>query len=236
VTEEALNVHGDRLVPTTGSHGADIASQRLDGLDRAALRHALAVKVTEEMPATALDLGGGRGMLALRLAALGLDTLLVDRLPREQTVLGQPGLADWLPLRHLARDARALRADDLPENLAVCCSQRFIHYLRHGEALALLALVRSRMRPDAKLFLSASGLDSELGQGYAGRGVALTARHAVLAPAMADKHGIHEPVCLYAPDELKALGEAAGFHCERVFESTFGNVKAVFAVTAGEVR
>jgi hypothetical protein len=219
-----LNDLGDRLVPTTGRHGADIARQRLDALDRAALRHAIGL----ELPATALDLGGGHGMQALRLAALGLDTWLIDQLPRAQTVLGIAGLAEALPLRHLQIDARALAAGDLPDAIALCCSQRFIHYLRRAEALALLRLVRERMRPDARLYLSASGLDSELGDGYAAARVPVTERFASLSPLMAGKHGIHEPVCLYAPHELESLAEDAGFVCEEVSASVFGNVKGVF--------
>lgn len=219
-----LNDLGDQLLPTTGRHGADIARQRLDALDRAALRHAIGL----ELPATALDLGGGYGMQALRLAALGLDTWLIDQLPRAQTVLGIAGLAEALPLRHLQIDARALNAGDLPESIALCCSQRFIHYLRRADALALLRLVRGRMRPAGRLYLSASGLDSELGEAYAGARAPVVERFAALAPAMAGKHGIHEPVCLYAPQELESLAEDAGFVCEEVNASVFGNVKGVF--------
>src|SRR6185437_3503288 len=40
---EPVNLYGDRLIRTTGSHGADIASQRLDELDREALHHNLAL-------------------------------------------------------------------------------------------------------------------------------------------------------------------------------------------------
>lgn len=219
-----LNDLGDRLVPTTGRHGADIARQRLDALDRAALRHAIGL----ELPAVALDLGGGHGMQALRLAALGLDTWLIDQLPRAQTVLGIAGLAEALPLRHLQIDARALDTGELPDAIALCCSQRFIHYLRHAEARVLLRRVRERMRPDGRLYLSASGLDSELGDGYAAARAPVAERFAALAPAMADKHGIHEPVCLYAPQELESLAEGAGFVCEEVSASVFGNVKGVF--------
>jgi hypothetical protein len=227
-----LNDLGDRLLPTTGRHGADIARQRLDALDRAALRHALGL----ELPAKAVDLGGGTGMQALRLAALGLETWLVDTLPRGQTVLGTDGVAALLPLHHLQKDARTLVGDDLPDAIALCCSQRFIHYLRQAEALTLLRLLRGRMRPDAKLFLSASGFDSELGEAYAATGLPVAERFAPLAPDMAEKHGIHEPVCLYAPEELAALGTAAGFVCERAFSSVFGNVKAEFTATSERSR
>jgi acetyl-CoA acetyltransferase len=71
-----LNACGDVLIRTTGRHGGDISSQRMDDLDIAALAYALQLKGTA--PGAAIDLGCGQGMQGLRLAALGLDTLLID--------------------------------------------------------------------------------------------------------------------------------------------------------------
>jgi SAM-dependent methyltransferase len=227
---DALNLYGDRLVETTGQHGADIASQRLDGLDAQALRHALDLKLQSDgQTGAVLDIGCGSGMQALRFASLGLPTVMVDQLPLDKTVLRSEGLAALLPISYLMKDACALTAADLPGEIALCYSQRFIHYLRFGEALALLRLVRTRMAKGAKLFLSASGLQSELGAGYAGALQPMAERFSPLAGPMAQQHGIHAPVCLYAPDELQALGEQAGFAVERIHASTFGNVKGVFA-------
>jgi hypothetical protein len=84
------------------------------------------------------------------------------------------------------------------------------------------------MRQDAKLFLSASGLQSELGVDYGGREDALRDRFSPLSPAMALKHGIHESVCLYTMDELVSLCEHASFRVERIFSSSFGNVKGIY--------
>ena len=47
-------------------------------------------------------------------------------------------------------------------------------------------LVRSRMRPDARLFLSASGLDSELGEGYTAGRTPVVDRFAPLADVRVD--------------------------------------------------
>ena len=40
--ERRPDLYGDRLVATTGTHGPDIASQRIDDLDRRALEAVLA--------------------------------------------------------------------------------------------------------------------------------------------------------------------------------------------------
>ena len=52
-------------------------------------------------------------------------------------------------------------------------------------------------------------------------------RYAQLSPAQRRRHGIAEPVCLYTPDELVELVEAAGFRVRQVWTSDFGNVKLV---------
>ena len=210
---------------TTGKHGADISSQRIDDLDVETILYALQLK---ERKGTSLDLGCGIGIQGLRLASLGFKTVLIDWIPVDMTVLRVVGLNELLPLSYLMKDARALESADLPSEIAVCYSQRFIHYLMFNEAVALLGLVRQQMLPGAKLFLSASGLLSELGHNYQGRSHELSGRFAHLSESMAEKHSIHEPVCLYTPDDLVNLCEKASFSCDRVYLSSFGNVKGVF--------
>lgn len=222
---EPLNVYGDSLITTTGTHGADISSQRMDDLDVAAMLYALGLP---NRTGAALDLGCGIGIQGLRFASLGFRTVLIDRMPADRTVLRASGLAALLPISYLMKDAKDLEAAELPADIAICYSQRFIHYLQFEQAVALLRLMRARMRPGAKLFLSASGLLSELGNGYDGKSQELSRRFSPLAAPMAEKHGILEPVCLYAPDELAALCRSASFAGDRVYSSAFGNVKGVF--------
>jgi SAM-dependent methyltransferase len=221
----SLNLYGDSIVMTTGKHGADISSQRMDDLDVETILHALQLK---ERTGACLDLGCGIGIQGLRLASLGFKTMLIDWIPISTTVLRVAGLDELLPLSYLMKDARALESANLPTKIAVCYSQRFIHYLRFDEALVLLKLVRQQMLPGAKLFLSASGLLSELGDNYPGKAHELSSRFAPLSQPMAEKHNIHESVCLYTPDDLVTLCQSASFSCDRVYSSAFGNVKGVF--------
>jgi hypothetical protein len=84
----------------------------------------------------------------------------------------------------------------------------------------------------SRLYLSASGLDSELGNGYTHRSSSLAARFYCLATEMADKHGIIAPVCLYRLEDLKGLCGEAGYSVVEAGLSAFGNIKVVATLIA----
>ena len=221
----SLNIYGDTFVPTTGTHGADIAVQRMDDLDIRAILFALQINGDR---GSAIDLGCGAGIQGLRFATLGYPTTLIDWVPEEKTLINLPGLDATFPVKYLCRDARFLDLSDLPLQISICYSQRFIHYLRFSEAVNLFRLLRSRMSADGKLFVSASGIQSELAKDYSAANLRIEDRFAKLEQSMATKHGILESVCLYSENDLVTLGRLAGFNIETVFLSPFGNVKAVF--------
>ena len=74
--KQPLNLYGDRLVATSGRHGGDIASQRIDELDRACLEFCLSLGPG----VAAADIGCGLGAQGFRLAALGAAVTLCDPL------------------------------------------------------------------------------------------------------------------------------------------------------------
>ena len=224
-----LNLYGDRLVPTSGRHGGDIASQRIDDLDRACLEFCLSLGPG----AAAVDIGCGLGAQGFRLAALGTAVTLCDPVDISDRVTQFNALFPAIPVRFLQRDARELSAGDFGRPLDIVYSQRAIHFLRFGEAQALLEMLRGVCRPHARFFISASGIDTELGDGYAGKASDVTERMATLAPAMVEKHGVHDEICLYAADDLAGLGEAAGLAVISVTASDFGNKKAIFGLKGG---
>jgi SAM-dependent methyltransferase len=210
---------------TTVSHGVDIASQWTDELDLETLRFVVSPKIPKRV---AFDLGCGVGTQGVRFAVLGCKAMLYDvvdigeRVEQIKSVLGIRGLE----FRKL--DLRQATAADFPAQAGVAYSQRFIHYLRFQEAARLLATLASRLCPGARLFISASGMQSELSEGYTHAGTPPEERFALLASAMQAKHGVREPVCLYAKDELERLVLAQGFTAIRTWVSPFGNVKGVF--------
>jgi len=224
MSEKPLNQYGDVLFPTTGTHGGDIASQRLDDLDKESIRAVLAL---EDPRIACIDLGCGFGWHGSRLAMLGADVRTYDLLP-ESILLRVLRENAQLQLVHCAGDLRRLKLQDLPERVDQAFSQRFIHYLTYSEAQHLIQTVAKRCSPAASFYLSASGLNSELGQHYGGSSVEVCNRFSPLSPKMQSKHNIWEPVCLYTEADLTELMASSGFVKCRVWKSAFGNIKGVF--------
>jgi 2-polyprenyl-3-methyl-5-hydroxy-6-metoxy-1,4-benzoquinol methylase len=209
-----------------GAHGADIASQWIDELDLEAIRFVASPSIPKRV---ALDLGCGLGMQGIRFATLGCSALLYDIVDigeRIEQVKHLLALDSKLEFRCL--DLRGASAQDFPAQIGVAYSQRFIHHLRFEEASALLAMLAPRLCAGARLFISASGLGSELAVGYAHAARPIEERFAPLAAPMQSKHAIQGPVCLYATADLERLVHAHGLHAIRVWSSPFGNAKGVF--------
>ncbi len=210
---------------TIASHGADIAAQWVDELDLETLRFVVSPKIPKRV---AVDLGCGLGVQGIRFGVLGCKAVLYDvvdiseRIERIKQALGIQNLE----FRQI--DLRQAAPEDFPADIGVVYSQRFIHHLRFEEAWRLLEMLAGRLCARARLFVSASGLGSELGAGYAHLANAIEHRFAPLANEMQAKHGIREAVCLYAPEELERLVVAHGFVTVRTWTTPFGNVKGVF--------
>jgi hypothetical protein len=224
MTGSALNLYGDALIETTGTHGSDIAGQRIDELDRIALAQVLDLAATRP---SCVEFGPGFGWQGARFALLGARTHLYDLLPPSRLVSAvarEPGIE----LVYSQVDLGVLAGVVLPPRIELAFSQRTLHYLPFAAARDLLTLAAGRMGAGAMLCLSVSGIASELGDGYAHAALPVAQRFAPLAPAMQSRHGITEALCLYAPAELTALAEASGFAAERVWLSPFGNVKGIF--------
>jgi hypothetical protein len=215
----------EQALASGASHGAEIAAQWVDELDLETLRFVVSPKIPKRV---ALDFGCGLGVQGIRFAVLGCKSVLYDvvdigeRIERVKQALGIQNLE----FRQI--DLRRATPEDFPKDIGVAYSQRFIHYLRFDEASRLLEMLAGRLCPNARLFLSASGLGSELEAGYADSGVAIEHRFAPLANEMQVKHGIRENVCLYAIEDLERLVLAHGFGAIRTWTTPFGNVKGVF--------
>ena len=176
----------------------------------------------------AIDLGCGLGAQGIRFSMLGCKAVLYDLVDVGLRIerIRQSLAIQNLEFRQI--DLRLATQEDFPAVVGVAYSQRFIHHLRFDEASRLLAMLALRLCTGARLFISASGLGSELGAGYAHFSTPVEQRFAPLAIAMQEKHSMREAVCLYTVAELEQLVVAHGFTAIRTWASPFGNIKGVF--------
>jgi hypothetical protein len=223
--ESILNKYGDAPVATTGVHGCDITSQRIDELDIEALRFAIG---GEPPTPIALDLGCGLGIQGMRFALLGMEVHLYDLFDIYDRISAFNAIFPLLDLHFHKVDLRQEICSHLPARVELAFSQRFVHYLRYKEACRLLTTIFDSMLSGGRVFLSASGLNSELGDGYLAKNQSLKNRFGPLQPAMSEKHQIHESVCLYTEGDLRKLTTGRGFEEIRIWSSSFGNVKGIF--------
>lgn len=212
-----MEMSNDTFIPAGYGHGIDVAVQRADDLDMAAIAFA-----RENSGMWALDLACGLGGQAWRLAETGIATVAADIMdPQDRW----PIASVERPPLFVSADMRALPEHWGPFGLIVC--QRAIHYLKYEEAVAVLRRLYGFLRADGRLFLSASGLDSELGDGYPDRDRPAQERFALLREDRQKQHGIEAPVCLYRESDLALLLEESGWQVLRLYRSPFGNIKAV---------
>ena len=219
-------------IPAGGGHGVDVASQRADYLDERCLAF-LDARFARDLTTrpSALDVACGQGGQAIRLAAAGCRVTAVDIQDHAADIRRA---ASYHRVRQppifLQADLRALPAvlPEAPFDALIC--QRALHYIRYAEAVAAVASWRRHLAPGARVFVSASGLSSELGRGYPHAERPVAERFACLAPDMAERHDIRPAVCLYEASDMVELLHAAGLGVAEVFVSPFGNVKAVALV------
>ena len=225
VTEPSFNRYGDRFIPAGHSgHGGEISSQREDDLDRLALRQARDLAAASFRRVAAYDIGCGYGAMAMKFAAEGCVVVACDiepmpalqefarntgKMRSEHIVTADASLVDW-------------RAFPQPD---IVYSQRFLHYLPFKEAAQLVQSATGR--GDCSVYLSMSGLPSELGTNYPDAPLAF--RFAHLSDEMARRHGIRQKVCLYGLDDARELAQRCGLKIIRLWLSDFGNIKMVAA-------
>lgn len=225
VDGQTLNVYGDQGVFHAAGHGADIASERRDALDESALQWI--VRWCQSHPGrhpVIWDMGCGKGVQSLAMAQHGAWVTGIDQYPLPADVrtgkVGGEGRFRFFKgrLENMADAGQAL------PSAHAFFSQRTLHYLPYSTALRLLRHVKARAYPDACLFVSCSGLLSELGSGYPNAPIA--SRFFCLSPEMADRHHMHAPVCLYTEAEMDALLTASGWMVTTVRATRFGNIQA----------
>lgn len=204
------------------NYGVDVALRRADDLDKLMLDW-----VMGNLPAKVLDLGCGAGGQSLRLASLGAKITAVDILDysEEFKEIRQQNSLSKESLRFFNADIKFLETVVKDEEFDICSLQRVIHYLNYQDALKLLAYLRNKV--GKKLYISVTGIESDIGHLYLDKNKPVKLRFCKLDKKSSEKFYIDEPICLYSKSEFEDLLKNSGWEVERCWFSAFGNVKAV---------
>jgi SAM-dependent methyltransferase len=207
---------------TTAGHGIDVASVRIDDLDKKIL-----FDLSHKKTSTVLDLGAGAGGQSVRMAKMGSSVTAVDVYDfttHYQELKKQHNLADEA-LTFLCADARNLRELLNRKKFSDGYCNRMMHYLTYNDARELLLYLREIISD--KLYISISGLESELSIGYKDALMTIDQRFSKLTPEAQTTFQILEPICLYTEDEFLHLLALCGWQIAWSRQSDFGNIKAV---------
>ena len=219
-----FNAYGDKLIPTTGSHGANISLQRVDELDQACLDF-ITQRMSQYGCCYALDIGGGAGAQAMRMARLGAKVLLIDLSDQSTSIENFNNDLGRNAITFLQQDVRTITS--WPDKIDCVYSQRMLGFLRYAETLTLMTNLAQRAEPYAKFFVSTGGMQAEYASDYPDRNKPVQERFSHFSPAMSLKHGITFPECLYSDEELAQLLREAGLTIEKSWTSPFGNPKVI---------
>ncbi|MDR2624922.1 MAG: class I SAM-dependent methyltransferase [Zoogloeaceae bacterium] len=199
--------------------------QVADELEQLVLRE-IALRARSNMPTCVLDLRCGEGRHSVNMAELGARVLAADAPEWSKPVKNQASAAgvgeriQFAPIKSLP--------EDLPQgpfDLAFC--HHGVSCLPYTAARQSLHAVLKSLRIGGKLFISAYGLHSALGENYADASAPIEQRFCKLAPALAKSYNIPEAVCLYSERNLVILLFEIGGSVLRSFTTTHGTVKAV---------
>lgn len=216
----------DDLIPAGEGRGIDVALQRADDLDNESLQF-IQDTLEKQNTVKALDVACGSGGHSVRMAITGADVTASDILNRADDIKthAEAFKVDEKVTFKMADMQKLSQHFNAEYDLIVC--QRAIHYLPYSQALTALKEMKKVLNKGGKLYISASGLYSELSKGYWAKENPIEERFSLLEEGMAKHHDILHPVCLYNESDLAKALEKTGFKVEKIFSSSFGNIKAI---------
>lgn len=178
-----------------------------------------------------LQIDCGDALLGLRLARAGANVLAVDAAPGTGVRLQEAAQALGVTSRfrfQVWSSAHCLDTTPLPgAPFDIVSCPHTLSQLPYAHAHTLLRRLGLMTKIGGKLFISAYGVHSELSEHYPDEQQPVRQRFSVLAPDVAEKYGIRQPLCLYSERDLFLLLFEAGLSVVKTFTTTHGNVKAI---------
>jgi SAM-dependent methyltransferase len=199
-------------------YGVDIASIRLDDLDKRVLAD-VRERVDRSEMVSVLDVGCGQGGSALALAEAGAAVTGID-ITDYSSAFQTEGITKF---RFLKADVREWLRDTQTQ-FDIVVLQRVLHYLPYGEARTVLENLRL---VTATLYLSVTGTTTAIANHYGALALPLSVRWGGLDTVGQELFSITAPLCLYREEELLGLLRDCGWEVRWSRVSDFGNVKVV---------
>lgn len=166
--------------------------------------------------------------MSIKFARLGAQVVVADHPDLQQEIEGRilaAALRDEILFAPCAMPE--LPEDPQGEPFDIIIVRRGLCAMPYEEARRIVRQLLLKLKIGGKLYISVLGLHSELSEGYAASESSVDQRFAELSPALAEKYGIHEQVCLYTERNLFMLLLEAGASVLRTLTTTYGNVKGV---------
>ena len=168
-----------------------------------------------------LDLGCGAGGAARRLISAGATVTGIDVHNFSHEWSGQNNG----PTEFIQGDICHLDQLLNKRVFDVCLCNRTLHYLPYLMAKTVLKRIRRHIK--GQLFISFSGLTSDLARGYAASHQPVESRFDFLATADQETFGITASLTLYTEAEAIALVQQSGWKVDWVRTTDFGNILIV---------
>ena len=199
-----------------------------DELDQLAVLEVQKRKRIGAVP-TVLDADCGDGAFALRMARSGADVLAIDsRIDGSALMASARALDIAGSVRFLPWQPGCGNTTPLPGGpFDIVANHRSLSLMPYAQGVAMVRELLLNTRIGGRLYMSAFGLHSELGDDYEDASKPVRERFAPLQPDTAARYGVEGAVCLYSERDLFLLLFEAGASVLRTFTTTHGNVKAV---------
>lgn len=200
-------------------YGVDVASTRLDDLDKRVLA-AVKEMVSAGVSPRVLDVGCGQGGLARALVQVGAAVTALD-IDDYSDVIHEQSVSHSDAINYIQADIRDWVATNT-EQFDLVVLQRVLHYVPYEDARMVLEKLHS---VSDTLYLSVTGTTTTIASHYEALTKPITERWGKLDAVGQELFSISAPLCLYSEGEVRTLLAETGWQVEWLRVSDFGNIK-----------
>jgi 2-polyprenyl-3-methyl-5-hydroxy-6-metoxy-1,4-benzoquinol methylase len=219
----------DIVFKTDADTGVPIlTSQPLDDIDTLCLEYLIEQK-QQGKTLHCLDIGGGAGKHAIRVAQTGHTATLIDR-DDPSHYIKQVADADIIKADQITLVQKQFNAIDVAKDLAaydLIYSQRALNYMPYDEFMAFMRNLTTHLPIGGRFYISVSGYDNEFGRSFPLRDKSLPERYGYVTDAMKIKHNIQDKTLVIKCEELTDIMKGLGYKILYTNVTTFGNVKLI---------